>query len=327
MKNEIYMTYVSMVEYDEAPKKVKDLFDDQINQHGRITNMKKTLLHSVPAFKALMEWYPLQKEVVKVIGERATNFYCYAISSQNDCLICSMFFKKILNDLNIDFESFQFTEESGSGKSTLLRCINLLETPTSGIIELEDIHVDSKKIPKKTVHDVRRHTAMVFQNYNLFANKTAIKNITEALITVQKRSKADAMSIARELLVKVGLIDKENAYPSSLSGGQKQRVAIARALALNPKVILFDEPTSALDPELVDEVLKVIRNVAKDNITVMIVTHELEFARGVSDRVLLMDQGVIVEENAAEQFFTNPKHERTKKFLERYNRKEIEFYI
>lgn len=209
---------------------------------------------------------------------------------------------------------------SGAGKSTLLRCINLLETPTSGIIDLDDIHVDTRNLSKKTILGVRRHTAMVFQNYNLFANKTALENITEALVTVQKVNKKEAIVIARELLARVGLAEKEHAFPISLSGGQQQRVAIARALALNPKVILFDEPTSALDPELVDEVLKVIREVTEANITAIIVTHELEFAREVSDRIVLMDQGTIIEENTADQFFNNPQHDRTKRFLERYNR-------
>lgn len=216
---------------------------------------------------------------------------------------------------------------SGSGKSTLLRCLNLLEVPTSGTIHLDELSYTAPKISKKTTLAVRRSSAMVFQNYNLFNNLSVIDNITEALITVQKHSKKEAVRIARDLLEKVGLLEKENDYPHSLSGGQKQRIAIARALALNPKVILFDEPTSALDPELVDEVLQVIRNVVKQKITAIIVTHELEFAHNVSDRVVLMDKGVIVEENNAKDFFRAPQHERTKKFLEKYRPDPIEYYL
>jgi ABC-type polar amino acid transport system ATPase subunit len=167
---------------------------------------------------------------------------------------------------------------------------------------------------------------MVFQNYNLFANKTALENIAEALMVVKKLPKKEAYEKSRALLDKVGLSDRSNHYPSGLSGGQQQRVAIARALAINPKVILFDEPTSALDPELVGEVLQVIKNVAKEKVTMIIVTHELEFARDVADRIIFMADGVIVEENTAKEFFQNPQKDRTKQFLEKF-RKEPVYYI
>ena len=230
-------------------------------------------------------------------------------------------------DLTIEpGETVTILGPSGSGKSTLLRCLNLLETPTLGQVTIDQTKFTAPKIDKKTTLAVRRQTAMVFQNYNLFNNLKVIDNITEALVTVHKYPKAKARMIAVELLAKVGLTDKAEQYPYSLSGGQKQRVAIARALALNPKVILFDEPTSALDPELVDEVLKVIRDIVSEKITAIIVTHELEFARNVSDRVILMDQGVIVEQNDAKTFFNHPEQERTKKFLQKFN-PQMEFHI
>lgn len=204
---------------------------------------------------------------------------------------------------------------SGSGKSTLLRCINHLEAPEKGVIEINENMVDVEKPLRKDIQLLRRETAMVFQNYNLFNNKTALENITEALTIVKKVSKTKAQEIGKKLLFQVGLKDKINSYPSTLSGGQKQRVGIARAMALNPKVILFDEPTSALDPELVGEVLNVIRELAKKHMTMLIVTHEMGFARDVADRVIFMDNGNIVEQGKPEDIFTNPKHVRTKKFL------------
>lgn len=204
---------------------------------------------------------------------------------------------------------------SGSGKSTLLRCINYLETPEKGIIEINKTRVDAEKVSKKDIQNLRRRTAMVFQNYNLFKNKTAIENITEALLVVKNTPKDEAEMIGEKLLKQVGLIDKRNSYPMTLSGGQQQRVSIARAMALSPDVILFDEPTSALDPELVGEVLNVIRELAQKHMTMLIVTHEMGFARDVADRVIFMDNGYIVEESKPEEIFTKPKHERTKKFL------------
>ncbi|WP_432402467.1 amino acid ABC transporter ATP-binding protein [Wukongibacter sp. M2B1] len=204
---------------------------------------------------------------------------------------------------------------SGSGKSTLLRCINYLETPEKGIIEINKTRVDAEKVSKKDIQNLRRRTAMVFQNYNLFKNKTAIENITEALLVVKNTPKDEAEMIGEKLLKQVGLIDKRNSYPMTLSGGQQQRVSMARAMALSPDVILFDEPTSALDPELVGEVLNVIRELAQKHMTMLIVTHEMGFAREVADRVIFMDNGYIVEESKPEEIFTKPKHERTKKFL------------
>ncbi|MFC5402890.1 amino acid ABC transporter ATP-binding protein [Cohnella soli] len=207
---------------------------------------------------------------------------------------------------------------SGSGKTTLLRCLNYLEKPSDGEISIGDHTVHCKKAHKKDIQTLRRKTAMVFQQYNLFRHKTAIENVMEGLVVVQKLPKAEARKKSTELLEKVGLGNKLDAYPSQLSGGQQQRVGIARALALNPEVILFDEPTSALDPELVGEVLAVIRKIAKEGITMVIVTHEMGFAQDVANRIVFMDGGVIVEEGAPKDIFQSPKEERTKQFLARY---------
>ncbi|MBR0597496.1 amino acid ABC transporter ATP-binding protein [Sinanaerobacter chloroacetimidivorans] len=230
-------------------------------------------------------------------------------------------------DLSVkEGETVAIIGPSGSGKSTLLRCINLLETPSDGILKLDDLVIDAHHITKEKLLAARRNTAMVFQNYNLFANKTAIENIAEALITVKKMNKKGAMKIAEEFLGKVGLENRAHHYPYGLSGGQQQRVAIARALALNPKVILFDEPTSALDPELVQEVLQVIRNVAKEKVTMIIVTHELEFAKDVAHKIVFMDEGLIVEQNSASEFFASPREERTRKFIDHFIQRSI-YYI
>jgi len=207
---------------------------------------------------------------------------------------------------------------SGAGKTTLLRCINLLEKADSGLLDFDDIHVDLKKVPKKTVLQLRRKSAFVFQNYNLFSNKTALENVMEGLVIARKIPKAQAKDIAIKALEKVGLRDKADFYPSSLSGGQQQRVGIARAIAVNPDVILFDEPTSALDPELIDEVLRVIKKLAEEGTTMVIVTHEMTFARDTADYVVFMENGQILEESAAADFFANPKNERTRQFLKRF---------
>ena len=204
---------------------------------------------------------------------------------------------------------------SGSGKSTFLRCINYLEKPESGVINIDDITIDATNPSKKDINNLRKSTAMVFQNYNLFKNKTALENITESLIVNKGMGKEDADDLGAEILNQVGLSDKMGNYPSTLSGGQQQRVGIARAMALNPKVILFDEPTSALDPELVGEVLNVIRNLAQKEMTMIIVTHEMGFAKEVANRVIFMDNGNIIEEGSPDEMFNNPKHERTKRFL------------
>jgi len=207
---------------------------------------------------------------------------------------------------------------SGTGKTTLLRCINYLEKPDDGEITLGDVHLDYKSIRKKEILKIRRKTAMVFQQYNLFKHKTVIENVMEAQMVVQKKSKKAAYEKSMEELEKVGLIDKINAYPSQLSGGQQQRVSIARALAVEPEVILFDEPTSALDPELVGEVLKVIEAVAKSGITIVLVTHEMSFAQNISTKVVFMDKGKIVEEGTPTEIFNQSSNERTREFLNQF---------
>lgn len=204
---------------------------------------------------------------------------------------------------------------SGSGKTTMLRCINFLERADEGTITVGDITVDAAKAKKKEIHEIRLRTAMVFQNYNLFANKTALGNVMEGLTQARGVSKEKAKEIALDALEKVGLKDKADYYPSQLSGGQQQRVAIARALCTNQPLILFDEPTSALDPEMVQEVLNVMIELAHENITMICVTHEMGFARQVADRVIFMDGGYIIEEGTPEHFFTAPEHDRTKAFL------------
>nr|WP_312579926.1 amino acid ABC transporter ATP-binding protein [Sedimentibacter sp.] len=207
---------------------------------------------------------------------------------------------------------------SGTGKSTLLRCINCLEKADIGEVYIEDFSVDVRKIRKSDMLWLRRNTAMVFQGFYLFNNKTVLKNITEGLIVVKKMKKSDAEKRGLEILDQVGLLDKKDNYPSTLSGGQQQRVAIGRALALEPKILLFDEPTSALDPELVNEVLSLMKELAKQRKTMLIVTHEIDFARTVSDRVCFMDQGVILEQGPAKEVIDNPQNERTKQFLSKF---------
>lgn len=201
---------------------------------------------------------------------------------------------------------------SGSGKSTFLRCLNLLEEPTSGEVYLDDEKIND---PDVDINKVRQRLGMVFQNFNLFPHKTVTENITMAPINVLKMSQEDAVKKAHELLKMVGLEDKADEYPKSLSGGQQQRVAIARALAMEPEAMLFDEPTSALDPEMVGDVLEVMKNLAAEGMTMVIVTHEMGFAREVADRVVFMDGGYLVEEGTPEEIFDNPKEERVKDFL------------
>jgi cystine transport system ATP-binding protein len=209
---------------------------------------------------------------------------------------------------------------SGSGKTTLLRCLNFLEEPTSGTIVVGDIKIDgSKPLSQQQglIRQLRQHVGFVFQNFNLFPHRTALENVIEGPIVVKKMPREQAIELGRKLLAKVGLAGKEDAYPRRLSGGQQQRVAIARALAMEPEVILFDEPTSALDPELVGEVLSTIHALAEENRTMVIVTHEMSFARDVANRVVFIDKGVIVEQGEAKALFANPKEERTRQFLER----------
>lgn len=210
---------------------------------------------------------------------------------------------------------------SGSGKTTLLRSINLLEEPDGGTIKVGKIEIDGNKPvskQKNKVRELRQQVGFVFQNFNLFPHRSVLENIIEGPVIVKGEPKDKAIAAARKLLEKVGLSGKEDAYPRRLSGGQQQRVAIARALAMNPEVILFDEPTSALDPELVGEVLNTIRALALEHRTMVIVTHEMSFARDVADRAIFMDQGRIVEQGPAKELFSNPQHARTKQFLEKF---------
>ena len=199
---------------------------------------------------------------------------------------------------------------SGSGKSTMLRCINLLEVPTSG-----EVFIDGELVTQQNINEIRTKMGMVFQNFNLFPHMTVLDNITCAPINIKGVSKADAEAKAIELLTRVGLANKANAYPRSLSGGQQQRVAIARALAMDPEIMLFDEPTSALDPEMVGEVLDVMKNLAKEGLAMIVVTHEMGFAKEVADKVIFMDGGGIVEQGTPEEVLVNPAEERTKNFL------------
>ena len=211
-----------------------------------------------------------------------------------------------------DGEIVSIIGPSGSGKSTFLRCINLLEEPTSGHIIIDGQEITD---PKTDINKMREDLGMVFQRFNLFPHKTVLENITLAPINVKGIAQAEAEKTARELLQRVGLLDKADSYPAALSGGQQQRVAIARALAMHPKIMLFDEPTSALDPEMVGEVLAVIRPLTETGMTMLIVTHEMGFAREVCDRVFFMDQGYIMEQGTPEEIFNNPKEPRTQDFL------------
>lgn len=206
---------------------------------------------------------------------------------------------------------------SGSGKTTFLRCLNGLEKADSGTLEINQYKFDLAQIKKKEMNQVRKMTAFVFQHYNLFANKTALENVLEGLITARRIPKQEALQVARMSIQKVGLSEFENYYPHELSGGQQQRIGIARAIALKPEVILFDEPTSALDPELIGDVLQVMRQLANEGVTMVVVTHEMSFARDVANHVIFMDKGQIIEEGDPNTFFTIPKEERTYKFLKR----------
>lgn len=216
---------------------------------------------------------------------------------------------------------------SGSGKTTLLRCINFLEKADDGQLTLGELTLDLKNCHKKDILAIRRKCGFVFQNYSLFQNKTALENVMEGLVVVQKKSKEEAKKIAEETLEWVGLADREDYYPVNLSGGQQQRVGIARAVALSPDVILFDEPTSALDPELVGETLELIKKVALSGITMIVVTHEMAFAQDVANQVIFMDEGVVVESGTPSEVFSHPKNERTKQFLARIIPEDTIYYI
>ncbi len=208
---------------------------------------------------------------------------------------------------------------SGSGKTTLLRCLNFLESSDAGTMVFDGETFQMNSISKRDIRAIRKKTAFVFQNYNLFLNKTAIQNVMEGLVIARKMPKEQARDIARKALDKVGLSDRYDYYPYQLSGGQQQRVAIARAMATEPEIIYFDEPTSALDPELTGEVLSVMRQLADEGMTMLVVTHEMSFACNVSSHVIFMEDGVIAEQNSAEAFFNAPKEERTKAFLANFN--------
>ena len=223
--------------------------------------------------------------------------------------------KQVLHSIDLEIKEGEIVTiigPSGSGKSTLLRCMNLLEVPEAGEVLFEGTNLLD---PKTNLNEIREHIGMVFQNFNLFPNKTVGENITLALKLLKKMDDQSAKEIAFNLLTRVGLADKIDVYPSKLSGGQKQRVAIARSLALNPKLMLFDEPTSALDPEMVKEVLDVMKELGEGGMTMVIVTHEMGFARHVATRAIFIDQGQVLEDTTPEQLFTAPKHERTKEFL------------
>ncbi|MFJ8235638.1 amino acid ABC transporter ATP-binding protein [Ureibacillus sp. NPDC094379] len=223
---------------------------------------------------------------------------------------------KVLNDINLEINKSEVVVligASGSGKSTLLRCMNFLEILDEGTISIKDEMID---INKTNLNKVRENMGMVFQHFNLFPHLSVLQNVIEAPVQVKKQSKEEASKKAIELLIRVGLADKANYYPDQLSGGQKQRVAIARALAMNPDIMLFDEPTSALDPELVGEVLETMKSLARDGMTMVIVTHEMGFAKEVADRVIMLSDGKIIEEGSPSVFFKTPKEERTIRFLQ-----------
>lgn len=209
--------------------------------------------------------------------------------------------------------------KSGSGKTTILRCLNFLTRADEGCLVFDDREYDLKTISKNDISNIRKKTGFVFQNYNLFLNKTALENVMEGLIVARKMDKLKAKQIAIEALTKVGMADRLNNYPSELSGGQQQRVSIARALAYKPEIIYFDEPTSALDPELIGEVLNVMKDLASEGVTMVVVTHEMSFAKNVSNRVIFVEDGNIIEDTDSKSFFENPKNERIKQFIRSIN--------
>ena len=212
---------------------------------------------------------------------------------------------------------------SGSGKTTMLRCLNFLERADAGTMDFDGRRIELHRATHAEINALRRRTGFVFQNYNLFANKTALQNVTEGLIIARKMPRRTAEELAHAQLVKVGMDDRADYYPSQLSGGQQQRVAIARAMAADPEILYFDEPTSARDPELTGEVLAVMRQLAREGRTMLVVTHEMDFARHVANRVVFMEQGVIVEQNTAEAFFNDPQQPRTQEFLQTYKQRSL----
>jgi ABC-type polar amino acid transport system ATPase subunit len=233
----------------------------------------------------------------------------------------------VLKNISLDIapkEVVVIIGRSGSGKSTLLRCLNFLEEPDAGVVEVDGVTIDASykgKDRKTVIHHLRLRTGMVFQEFNLFPHLSVIENLIEAPITVKGMEKAAAVEIAEKILAKVGLAAKRDEFPARLSGGQKQRVAIARALTMEPRVMLFDEPTSALDPELIGEVLNVMKQLAQEGMTMIVVTHEMSFAREVADRVIYMDEGYIIEQGEPEAIFANPTQPQTQQFLDRIRQK------
>lgn len=229
------------------------------------------------------------------------------------------FHTQVLNGVNLEVDTGDVVAilgPSGSGKTTLLRCINFLETADEGAMVFDGKTYDLAHTTKKEISEIRKKTGFVFQNYNLFKNKTALENVMIGLIVAHGYSKSEAEKIAKEMLHRVNMEERMDHYPSQLSGGQQQRVAIARALASNPKIIYFDEPTSALDPELIGEVLSVMKQLAEEGVTMIVVTHEMDFAKNVSNKVIFMEHGVVVEQGSSKEIFENPKEERTKEFLQ-----------
>lgn len=228
--------------------------------------------------------------------------------------------KEVLKDISLDVKEGEVVVilgPSGSGKTTMLRCINFLEKADSGEIEIADKVINIEKASKQDISFIRKKTSFVFQNYNLFQQRTALENVAEGLIYGQKKSKEEAYKVAREALEKVGLSEREDFYPSQLSGGQQQRVGIARAIAVKPDIILFDEPTSSLDPELVGDVLEIMKKLADEKVTMLVVTHEMDFAKNVADYLIFMDQGVVIETGKPKEILERPKVERTQQFLKR----------
>lgn len=231
---------------------------------------------------------------------------------------------KVLKDVSLQLEEGKvlvLIGPSGTGKSTLLRCLNYLEKPDEGIITIGDVTIDAKNHKKNEVYNLRKKSAMVFQNYSLFRHKTALQNIMTPMVDVQGIPKVEAEKRARDILQSIGLTEKADEYPAHLSGGQQQRIGIGRALAVNPKVLLIDEPTSSLDPELVGEVLNLLYKLAKQNVTMIIATHEMEFARHIADKVIFFDEGQIVEQGTPEEIFDHPTKPRTKQFLKKFDHK------
>ena len=232
----------------------------------------------------------------------------------------------VLEDISFSLEEGQALSiigSSGSGKTTLLRCLNFLERADAGTMDFDGRRIELHRATHAEINALRRRTGFVFQNYNLFANKTALQNVTEGLIIARKMPRRTAEELAHAQLVKVGMEDRADYYRSQLSGGQQQRVAIARAMAADPEILYFDEPTSALDPELTGEVLAVMRQLAQEGRTMLVVTHEMDFARHVANRVVFMEQGVIVEQNTAEAFFNDPQQPRTQEFLQTYKQRSL----